>query len=264
MSAHWRIALLIGVACLLILGTLALPPFPQPLSYHDFADQESLLGIPYAGDVLSNLAFIGVGLLGLWWVWGHRDRFLAAHHRWPYLIFFGAIILVGIGSSYYHWSPDNPRLYWDRLPMSLAFMSILASILAERASPRLASVALVLLLVLGAGGATHWIWSEWQGEGDLRFYLLTQLLPLVLGLWLVLSWPSPYSHERDLLLGVGWYGLAVVAEKLDHQIDALSGGWLSGHTLKHLLAAVAIYWVLRMLRSRSAKGGLGFDHGLGH
>lgn len=45
------------------------------------------------------------------------------------------------------------------------------------------------------------------------------------------------------------YAVAKAFEALDKQIFAL-GGIVSGHTLKHLTAAVACFWVLQMLQRR--------------
>jgi hypothetical protein len=49
---------------------------------------------------------------------------------------------------------------------------------------------------------------------------------------------------------VGFYVLAKILETGDRQIFALTGHTVSGHTLKHLAAAMAGYWMLRMLRRR--------------
>ena len=39
--------------------------------------------------------------------------------------------MVAIGSSYYHWKPSNSRLVWDRLPMTVGFMSLVAVVISE-------------------------------------------------------------------------------------------------------------------------------------
>ncbi|MCG5512715.1 alkaline phytoceramidase [Ectothiorhodospira shaposhnikovii] len=250
MRMHWRTGLLLGVGFLVVTGFLALPPIPQPESYHDFAADRTWLGIPNFPDVASNLAFVVVGVLGVIWVGRHPHRFREARQSWPYLAFFSAVILVGIGSGYYHWAPDHGRLFWDRLAMSLAFMAILAAIMSDRLADQRIMVVLPVLLVFGAMGAIHWYWTELQGAGDLRLYMLTQALPLVLGMLLVLLHPGAYTRDADLLVAAGWYLLALAADRLDHPIHELTGGVLSGHTLKHLLAALSVYWVLRMLRRR--------------
>ena len=46
------------------------------------------------------------------------------------MLFLG-IALTGFGSSYYHWDPNDRTLFWDRLPMALSFMAILAIVIGE-------------------------------------------------------------------------------------------------------------------------------------
>lgn len=258
MLSSWRALLLGAVAAAIAAATGFLPPMPQPEAYHAFAETRRVLGIPHFNDVVSNLAFVAVGILGLAWLLRHRRRlrlfFVHPVESLPYAVVFTAIVLVGIGSAYYHWEPSHPRLYWDRLAMTLAFMAIFAAILAERIDYRVGLIALPVLVLLGMVAATHWLFSELDGAGDLRLYLLAQIVPLVFGALLIRLYRSPYSRGGDFVAAGGWYLLALVAQTLDQPIHALTGGWLSGHTLKHLLAAVAVYWILRMLRLREIQG----------
>jgi len=263
----WRAVVVLAALAALLLGMAWLPPLPQSSAFHDFAVTRTRWGIPHFDDVVSNLGFLLVGLWGLVWLlrvhrhWPGRGPgrpFLTRVETWPYLVFFGALILVASGSAYYHWAPDHGRLYWDRLAMTIAFMSLFAAILSERLGTwldpwfgmRFTALVLPLLILLGMAAATHWAWSEARGAGDLRLYLLSQAIPLGIGSLLILLYPSPYTRGGDLLAAAGWYLLALAAEQLDHEVFALTGGWLSGHTLKHLLAALAGYWVLRMLQRR--------------
>ncbi len=251
-----RLLLLLAAALLPVVAALLLPALPQPQAYHDFADQRPLAGIPNFGDVASNAAFLLVGIAGLAWLWPRRHpRAGAFTHRGeslPWLVLFGATALVAFGSSWYHLAPDNLRLYWDRMPMTLAFMAITAALLGDRIHPRLGLIALPLLLLLGMAGASAWLWSELQGRGDLRPYLLVQAVPLCAAPVLLALFPNRYSHGRDVLVTAGLYLLALLTERLDHALFTLSAGIISGHTLKHLLAALAVYWLLRMLRRRRA------------
>src|SRR5690242_12297699 len=102
---------LAGLAAVSLLGLLFVPPIPQPQDYHHFADGKTLLGIPNFWNVVSNLPFVLVGAIGLWQV-----RELSAR------IFFLGVFLTGFSSSYYHWNPNDGGLFWDRLPMSVAFI----------------------------------------------------------------------------------------------------------------------------------------------
>src|SRR5262245_42133150 len=173
-------------------------------------------------------------------------------HRWervPYLIFFLGVGLTAFGSAYYHLEPNNARLVWDRLPMSVAFMALSAAVLGERIHPRLCQVGLVPMLTAGVASVLYWHLTEQQGRGDLRFYYVVQFLPLLALPLLLLLFPPRYTRTGDLLGALGWYVLAKVCEHpLDGPLFDLSG--VSGHTLKHLTAALGAYWILRMLMHR--------------
>jgi hypothetical protein len=91
--------------------------------------------------------------------------------------------------------------------------------------------------------------TEQRGAGDLRLYALVQFYPIVavpLLLWLL---PPRYTRGGDLLIAAATYALAKVPELLDGWFFSVTRS-VSGHTLKHLLAALAGYWVLSMLEKR--------------
>ena len=60
--------LVFALGILPVLLLLVVPPFAQPLWYHDFADQRCLLCIPHMLNVVSNLPFVLVGAWGLWYL----------------------------------------------------------------------------------------------------------------------------------------------------------------------------------------------------
>ena len=226
-------------------------PIAQDPAYHRFADQRTLLGIPHCLNVVSNLPFLLVGL------WGLRTLFrLAATEQafqrpvdaLPYQVLFLSVALVGLGSAWYHLDPGNGTLVWDRLPMSAAFMAFLAAALAERVDRRAGLLALPPLVAFGIFSVLYWHFTEQAGAGDLRYYIVAQAYPVVFVPLMVRLLPSPYTHGSDLYGAAAIYGLAKVAEILDPSVYA--GGWISGHTCKHLLGALGAWWVLRMLRNR--------------
>lgn len=242
----------------LLLAALALtlPPIAQPLTYHDFADQRACPGLPTflpnCLDTVSNALFLLAGLAGLHFLFSPAGRraFVEAREAWPYALFFAASLLVGLGSGHYHMAPDNDRLLWDRAAMALAFMAWLGAILGERVGFGIGLRLLPLLVFAGLGSVFYWGWSEAHGAGDLRPYLLMQaypmlLIPLLLGLY-----PPRYSGGRDILAVIGLYQLALLCDLSDRLVFDLSGGLVSGHTLKHVIAALAVYWVARYLRRR--------------
>ena len=226
---------------------------PQSLAYHQFADQRSFLGIPHCFDVISNLGFLFVGVWGMVFVARSRKAqaspSLSSEERRPYFIFFLGVTLTAFGSSYYHLAPDNARLVWDRLPMAMGFMALFAAVLSERVNPALASRTLAPFVCAGIGSVVYWRWTDLAGHDDLRLYGLAQFGSLALVLALCATQPSRYTRGSDMFAIVGLYALAKIFETLDKQIFAL-GGIVSGHTLKHLAAAIACFWVLRMLMKR--------------
>jgi hypothetical protein len=248
---RWRLLLIagLGIASAVVLGCL--PPLPQAREYHHFADDRTVLGVPHGLNVISNLPFLIVGVWGLWSVSRNRGApFVDCVERWPWLGFFLGLGLTAFGSAYYHLHPDNDRLMWDRLPMSVAFMSLVAAVLAERIDIKLGTRLLLPLIVAGVASVLAWHWSEQQGRGDLRLYYFVQFYPM-LALPLLLLWlPPRYTKTSDFLLALGWY---VVAKLCEHPGDGpiyQLGHVVSGHTLKHLAAAAGSYCVLRAIYRR--------------
>jgi hypothetical protein len=246
-SAIWTFLVLaaaVGIAGLLF------PRTPQPLSYHHFADNRIWLGIPNFGDVASNILFLLSGLWGFAFLCrkSSQKRFIDPRERWPYVFLFLGLLLTALGSAYYHLAPDNARLVWDRMPMTIVFMPLVAAQIQERVDVRIGLWMLPVLMAVGIDSVLQWRWSELQGAGDLRFYAAVQLYAL-LALLAALLLPPRYTRGSDLLVVVGLYVLAKICESADHQFFAL-GNLVSGHTLKHLAAGAAGLWILRMLQLR--------------
>ena len=241
--------LLIAPALVIAIIAILLPRIPQPLTYHNFADQRSWLGIPNFGDVVSNLPFALVGIWGLVAMFKPgKIRFMDSRERWPYLVMFASLILTAFGSGYYHLAPDNARLVWDRLPIMMVFMALLAAVISERVTVRAGLMLFRLLEVIGIASVLYWRASELQANGDLRFYAAVQVYAILI-LLLALLLPPRYTRGFDFAIVVGLYALAKVFEDADRKIFAL-GHMVSGHTLKHLAAAAAGFWILRMLEKR--------------
>lgn len=235
-----------------LLAAALLPPIPQPLSYHGFIDQRSFLGVPNFLNVISNLIFLVVGLAGLVFLWRvqalpSQKTFTALSECWPYMIVFLSAILVSVGSAYYHWQPDNCTLVWDRLPIATGIMGLLAVTMSERIGIKQGLQWLPLLLIIGIASVIYWYRSELQGAGNLNFYIVVQFCSILLIILLAILFPSRYTRERDIYVVISFYGLAKLAEMLDKEIYHF-GQIVSGHTLKHLLAGLAVYWILRMLK----------------
>lgn len=236
-SFRRRVALVAGVCIAGGLTTALLPPIPQWPSYHAFCDGRPWGPVPNGANVWSNLPFV---LLGAWGLISRR----VAEERWERLawtVLAAAVFAVGFGSGYYHWAPTDDRLFWDRLPMTVIFTSLLAITIGERIGVRL----LAPLLAAGVAGLLYWRWV-----GDTRLYGLLQglaiaLIPLMLALF-----PPRYTRSGDVWGAFGLYAAAKLAEHLDAPIHAATSGLVGGHPIKHLLAAAAIGLLLAHSRRR--------------
>lgn len=243
-----RVGLMIAFAVLVMAAALLIPPIPQDPAYHAFADRRGWLGVPNSADVASNLPFIPFGLWGLWAL--RRARFHDPHERWAYVVAFAGTVLVGVGSSYYHWHPGNRTLFWDRLPMTLVFMSLLSATIAERIHARVGAALLLPFLVLGVLALDVWRRGELTGVGDLRFYVLVQFYPMLAIPMMMGLFPARYTRTRDIGWMVVWYVLAKVLEWGDPWVFRATGGLVGGHALKHLAASLAIAALAWMVARR--------------
>jgi hypothetical protein len=247
---RWRLWILIGAIVVAIAALFLIPAIPQSEAYHDFADKRVLLGIPNCLNVLSNVFFLFVGACGLRTVFRHA-QFLDQRERWPWAIFFVGVTLTAFGSSWYHLNPNDATLVWDRIPMTIGFMSLVAAILAERISVPAGLWLLVPMIALGVGSVLYWEATEQQGRGDLRPYAFAQFGSLLILLLLLFLFPARYTRTWDLGVSLSFYALAKLLEVADRPISTALK-FVSGHTLKHLSAAVSAYWIVRMLRLRHA------------
>ena len=220
----------------------AVGPIAQDPAYHALADQRALAGVPNAFNVISNAGFLLVGLLGLRLCLGPGVP--GASRAWT--VFFFGVLLVAFGSSWYHWNPGNATLAWDRLPMTVVFMALFAAVVAEHVRPEIERTLLRGALIVGIVSVGWWHYT-----GDLRPYAWVQFAPLLALAFTVVAFPRRYTHRGYLPLGLGFYALAKVAEIYDPAIYAATGNVISGHSLKHLVAAAAPYCVYRMLRERT-------------
>lgn len=247
---HARIGIVLGVVVVVAVVTLFVPPISQYPSYHNFADRRALLGISNFGDVVSNVPFFLVGALGVIFILRRPDDASGETDplRWPFFVYFAGVALVAFGSAYYHYAPSNETLFWDRLPMSIAFMALLAASVVDRIHAKVGLVLLPFLVVLGIFSVIYWHLTEQIGQGDLRLYAVVQFFPM-LAIPLICFLFSPRRLDaRYLVAMVGLYGLAKIFEFFDHGIFDLFGRIVSGHTFKHLTAAAAAFMALPMLR----------------
>ncbi len=227
---------LFGLAAVSLLALLLVPPIPQSQIYHGFADQRTLWGIPNFWNVISNLPFVLVGALGLMNPNVRRELSAA--------VFFLGVFLTGFSSSYYHWQPSDWGLFWDRLPMSVAFMAILANVVEERIDAWVGKLLLWPLIALGIVSLLIWLYTD-----DLRLYGWVQFFPcVVLPLIFVLFAPK-YHGTAYWFAAAGLYLAAKLLEHFDAAVYSALGV-MSGHPLKHLAAAAACYCIYLAFRDR--------------
>jgi hypothetical protein len=249
----WRGWLLVGSLIACAIAAFVAPAMPQPLAYHAFADCRAFWCVPNFLNVVSNLPFLVGGALGISLIVRGGGRFSDPREALPYLVFFLGALLTSLGSAYYHLAPDNPRLVWDRLPMTLGFAGLVSAAIAERADLRIGLRMLWPLLALGAFTVLYWYATERQGRGNVIPYGLYQgWSVLAIVLLLVLFPAHRYTHGHLLIWAAAWYALAKLFESTDLAVYRLTQGLVSGHTIKHLLAAGAVFAILRGLRLRRA------------
>jgi hypothetical protein len=244
-----NISILLGITIVLIGAVFYfVAPIPQDLAYHQFVDQRVFLSIPNFLNVFSNLAFIVIGIYCLFILISRKNEINDSGHRSVYYVFFVGLILTGFGSGYYHLSPDNQTLVWDRLPMAIAFMALFSFFLSEHINVRLGTWLLWPLLAIGLFSVLYWIYTENLGAGDLRLYALVQFLPVLLIPLIIILFPSHTYRKKYIWYLIGLYALAKVAEHYDDEI--MSAVSISGHTLKHIFAAFSGIAFLKIILSR--------------
>jgi len=251
-----RVLGFLALGIVTLAGVFCLPPFPQDRSYHAFADGRTILGVPNFLNVVSNLFFFLVGVLGLRLLLRHdavrpEGPILERAELWPLLVLFGGVLFTAFGSAYYHLAPDNNRLVWDRLPMPVAFMGFFASVIGERIGVRAGTWLLWPLVGLGLASVFNWHTGERHGAGDLRLYYFVQFYPLVAIPLLMYLFPPRYTRSSDVIVTLACYILAKVLETgpVDHGIYS-TGHLVSGHSLKHLSAGLGAYWLFHMVSYR--------------
>jgi hypothetical protein len=216
-----------------IIVAFSFPRLAQNPADNIYADQRTFFGIPNFVDVISNLPFLIVGIMGL------CNKRCRGYRR----VFFWAIIAVSFGSGFYHLDSDNLRLFWDRFPMIVALTALFAIVAQERISSSVVRWLGPLVIIGGATALLYWIVTQMNGDGDLRPYLLFEYFPVLTIPLLCLFYP--HKSDRYFYTGILFYVAATVGEGADLKIFDLTHEIISGHTLKHILAALGAYCIYR-------------------
>jgi hypothetical protein len=164
-------------------------------------------------------------------------------------VFFMGFVLVAFGSGYYHWSPNNGTLVWDRAAMTIGFMGVTVALVAEYVGAALEKRLLAPALLVGFCSVLYWHWAD-----DLRFYFALQATVFVTAAVILSGFENAFRQRAFIAGAFACYAGAIILEQLDHQVFALTGGVVAGHTLKHIMAGLAGYWAYRMLVRREQTG----------
>lgn len=228
---------IIGVAAIIAFGLTS--PIRQNEDYHNFSDSNIFLSIPNFRNVISNTLFLIVGLFGVIKLKKMKRNNL------QFLIFFIGIILVGIGSSYYHFNPNNNTLVWDRLPMTIAFTALTSIVVSEFIDYRKGKLLLFPFLILGIISILYWIKFD-----DLRLYVLVQFYPILAIPVILIFFKSNENKAKAFWFLLIAYVVAKFFEIYDYEIhDKLEV--ISGHSLKHIVASIGVLLLIKTYSGRN-------------
>ncbi len=247
MKTKTKMLLLFALTLAVVVTACLVKPVPQALSYHNFADKNSIWGIPNFKNVITNLPFVLIGFYGLHLI--TKSTFYP--FRIIYAVLFTGLILTGAGSAYYHLAPDNNSLVFDRMPMTIVFMSFLAATISGWINEKVGIILLVPLLIIGVGSVLWWHHTEMHAMGDLRWYGVVQFYPMILIPLIFLLFKSRENNKHLILLTgvIAWYILAKLLETYDVKVYKLTS-IISGHSLKHIAAAIATWYIVQFFKKK--------------
>lgn len=221
--------LIVGIGILALISLFISEPIAQNTAYHSFADQRTMLGVQNFWNVLSNLPFLFVGLFPI------LDMVKRKIKNGQLFVFFVGVTLVSVGSGYYHIEPNNNTLVWDRLPMTIAFMGLFSFVISEYLNQKAGKLLLVPLLIFGFASIIYWVMYD-----DLRVYAFVQFFPIIVIPVILIFFSKANNANKAFWLLLVFYIFAKFFEFYDLQsFDVLK--IMSGHSLKHLFAAIGIY-----------------------
>ena len=250
--AVWLGAALFGPSLMSLLGLEAwVVSQAHHYAYgHPFVDTRSWMGLPNALDVLSNLPLALAGVWGLGAL-ARRRRNVGLHKNTGQVlrVFFVGLVLTAAGSAAYHWAPSAAGLALDRLGMAVAFAGVLGLAMAERVGARIARNTLIAVLLVGTLSAVMPV-----ARGNALPWAVVQFGGMAFLAWA--AWRSPLPTALGVSLGrvLALYAVAKLFEVGDAAVFHGLGGLISGHTLKHFVAALAAWPVIQALRENAQSG----------
>jgi hypothetical protein len=241
-----KTGIIIGITLIAVMAMFFIPAIQQDTAYHLFSDHRHIMGVNNFWNVLSNLPFVTLGACGLVITYfakkKTKGRVAESGATHLFTVFFTGILLTGLGSSYYHYNPTNLTLLWDRLPMTISFMAFFCMVIGFHTNMAIGKTLLYPFLVTGVASVGYWIATEMRGAGDLRAYVLVQFLPLVLVPVIISNSPAEFLKSKTVWLVIVYYAAAKACEHWDSIIYEYFL-YISGHSIKHLIAALGAYVV---------------------
>ncbi len=248
LKRYYKVIVLLAVFLITAIALSFADPIAQDLAYHRFSDCRNMLGIPHFMDVISNLPFVVIGFMGLRLSSKNYKKQPLGFFLMSFTVFIG-VLLTGVGSAFYHYEPNNFTLIFDRLPMTLVFTAFFATIIYDYVDRRVGVYLFYALLSVGIYSILYWYYTEITGVGDLRLYAFVQFFPIVATPLILLFYHNENLYTKQLIYLFIAYAIAKLFEHLDAVVfDTLV--IVSGHTLKHLFSALAVWFIFKIYQSR--------------
>jgi hypothetical protein len=192
----------------------------------------------YAGTrlwpVLSNVAFLIVAA----WAW-RRTRGLGR-------LACAGTAAIGIGSGVYHFAPSDATLAFDWGPIALTLMWLLAAVVEDRFGARAGRRMAIAGSVAAVGSIVWWLATGGTDGGDMTAYVVVQGAGVVLPAAIALAFKGGHIRAIELLAAVAMFGVARLCAA--HDSGLLDAIGISGHSLKHVAAAIAAAIALQAVR----------------
>jgi len=232
------------VLAALVVATVVAIAFPvtRTSAFHVYSDQRELFGIPHAGDVLSNLAFLAVGLSAMRRAVTPSQQAAAS-----------AVNLIAMGSAMYHFAPADITLALDWMGIGFTLGFVGAAVLGDRLGAAAEQRTLFLTPVLTLATIITWLVTGGTHGGTMTPYVAWQALGIAVPPLVALI--APGKIPRVPLLGaVALFALARLCAAHDARLlDAIG---VSGHSLKHVAAAGAAALALYAITSPASRAAL--------
>ena len=246
LKRYYKIIVLLAVFAITAVALAFADPIAQDLAYHRFSDCREMFGIPHFMDVLSNLPFVIIGLMGFKLVGKAYRKHSMAYFIITFTLFVG-VLFTGLGSAFYHYAPNNFSLIFDRLPMTLVFNALFATVIYDYVDRRAGAIVFYGLLMAGIYSILYWYYTELMGAGDLRMYAFIQFFPVVAVPLILIFYKNNQLYTKLLISAFVAYAIAKLCEHFDAQVFSFLKV-VSGHTIKHLFSAIAVWFIYKVYR----------------